>query len=117
MSHTSNVTESILPGIAKQERKLLARIRSSEEEAQNIIEKARSDAREYRQEREAGLAQEVARIRRKSEEARQREFEATVSAAEEKLVEVREAALLRVPETAKEVLELFIPKVSGGTQS
>ena len=56
-------------------------------------------------------------IRQWAEEARQREFEATVIAAEEKLVEVREAALLRVPETAKEVLELFIPKVSGGTQS
>ncbi len=117
MSHTSNASESILPVIAKQERELLARIRSSEEEAQNIIEKARSDAREYRQEREAGLAEEVARIRRESEEVRLREFQATVSAAEEKLVEVREAALLRVPEMAKEALALFMPKASGGAQS
>ncbi len=117
MSHTSNVTESILPAIAKQERELLARIRSSEEEAQNIIEKARADAREYRQEREAGLAEEVARIRHASEEIRLRDFQATVSAAEEKLVDVREASLMRVPETAEKVLTLFLPKASGGTQS
>ena len=117
MSNTSNVSESILPAIAKQERELLARIRSSEEEAQSIIEKTRADARQYRQEREAGLADEVSRIRRESEEVRLRQFPATVSAAEEKIVEVREAALLRVPETAKEVLTLFLPKASGGTQS
>lgn len=117
MSHTSNATESILPAIAKQERELLARVRASEEEAQDIIEKARADAREYRQEREASLANEVARIRRESEEARLREFQGTVSAAEDKLVEVREAAVLRVPEMAKEVLALFLPKVSGGTKS
>ena len=117
MSHSSNVSESILPAIAKQERELLARIRSSEEEAQSILEKTRADAREYRQEREASLADEVARIRREAEEVRLGEFQATVSAAEEKLVEVRETALLRVPEMAKEVLALFLPKASGGTQS
>ena len=117
MSHTNNVTESILPAIAKQEQELLARKRASEDEAQGIIEKARSDAREYHQEREAVSADEVARIRRESEEARLREFQAAVGAAEEKLVEVREAALQRVPETAKEVLALFLPKASGGTRT
>lgn len=117
MTQTSNASESILPAIAEQERELLAQICSSEEEARNIIEKARSDARQYRQEREADLAEEVARIRNQSEQERLREFQATVNAAEEKLVEVREAALLRVPETAKEVLTLFFPKASGRRQS
>ena len=117
MSDTSNVTESILPAIAKQEQELLERIHASEEEAQGIIEKARADAREYQQEQEAVLAAEMARLRRESEEVRLREFDATVGAAEAKLVEVREAALLRVPEMAKEVLTLFLPRASGETRT
>lgn len=116
MSNNSNVTESILPTIAKREQELLAQLRASEEEAQGIIEKARADARAYSQERETSLASEIASMRRESEETRLRKFQATVGAAEEKLAEVREAALLRVPEMAKEVLALFLPKASGATR-
>ncbi len=113
MSHTSNATESILPAIAKQERELLARVRASEKEAQDIIEKARADAREYRQERESSLAEEVARIRREAEEARLQEFQETVDVAEQALVDVRIEAGRRVPETAKKVLSLFLPSTRG----
>lgn len=116
MSNTSNVIESILPAIAKQERELLARVRASEEEAQRIVEKARVDARAYRQEREESLASEVARIRRESEEKRLGQFQGTVSAAEDKLVAVRESSLIRVPEMAEKVLALFVPTSSGGPQ-
>lgn len=113
MSHTSNVSESILPVIAKQERELLARIRSSEEEAQAAIEKARAAARSYRQGRESSLAEEVAKIRREAEEARLQEFQETVDVAERALVDVRIEAGRRVPETAKKVLSLFLPLTSG----
>ena len=114
MSNTNNVTESILPAVAKQERELLERIRASEEEAQDIVEKARTDARSYRQEREESLSSEVARIRSESEEKRLNQFQSTVSAAEEKLVAVRESSMTRVPEMADKVLALFLPNSSGG---
>ncbi len=113
MSHTSNVSESILPAIAKQEGELLARIRSSEEEAQTAIEKARADARSYRQECESSLAEEVAKIRREAEEVRLQEFQKTVDVAEQALVDVRVEAGRRVPETAKKVLSLFLPSTRG----
>lgn len=117
MSQTSNASQSILPAVAKQEQELLARIRASEEEAQAAIEKARADARSYRQERDSSLVEQVAIIRGEAEKARLQEFQGTVDAAEARLVEVREASLRRVPETAKEVLALFLPTASGGTQS
>lgn len=113
MTQTSNASESILPAIAEQERELLAQIRSSEEEARNIIEKARSDAREYRQERETGLAEEVAKIRHEAEEARLQKFQETVGAAEQALVNVRVEADRRVPETARKVLSLLLPPTRG----
>jgi len=112
--NTNNVTESILPAVAKQEGELLERIRASEEEAQGIVEKARTDARSYRQEREESLASEVARIRGESEEKRLSQFQSTVGAAEEKLVAVRESSLTKVPEMADKVLALFLPNSSGG---
>ena len=117
MSHTSNASQSILPAVAKQEQDLLARIRASEVESQAAIDKARSDARTYQQECESKLADQVATIRRDAEDARLQEFNKTVGAAEERLVEVREASIRRVPEMAKEVLGLFLPNGSGGTKS
>jgi len=114
VSNTNNVTKSILPAVAKQEGELLERIRASEEEAQGIVEKARTDARSYRQEREESLASEVARIRGESEEKRLSQFQSTVGAAEEKLVAVRESSLTKVPEMADKVLALFLPNSSGG---
>lgn len=117
MSQANNASQSILPAVAKQERELLARICASEEEARNIIEKARSDARAYRQEREAKLADEVAGIRREAEDVRQREFQTTVNAAEERLVAVRESSLRRVPEMASEAQALFVPGATGGWRS
>lgn len=114
MSDTNNVTKSILPAVAKREGELLEGIRASEEEAQGIVEKARVDARSYRQEREESLASEVARIRSESEEKRLGRFQSTVGAAEEKLVAVRESSLTKVPEMAEKVLALFLPNSTGG---
>lgn len=117
MSNSDNASQSILPAVAKHERELLARVRATEEEAQRIIETARSDARAHSQACEAKLAEEIARIRRASEDVRLSEFQATVDAAEDRLVSVREGAMQRVAEMANTVQALFTPNSSGGSQT
>lgn len=104
----------MLASVAKHERELLEKIDASKEEARNIIERARSDARKHLQSEDAALNEEVARIRRESEEARLQAFAATVAEAEQRLVSVREGALKRAPEIAKSMVGLVVPSGSKG---
>lgn len=104
---------SILGTVADHEKKLLADIESSEHEAREIIEDARGEARVHAQTEEAKLTEEVARIRREAESARQAQFDATVQAAEERLSGVRESTSSRTSEMAEKVLSLFVPRMGG----
>lgn len=112
MSTTSNGSESIVASVAKHEKELLSTLSASEEEARSIVEEARSAARTHLQDEENTLAQDIAETRRGAEGERQARFDATVNAAEERLVSVREESNRRVADTAQKVLSLFVP--SGG---
>ena len=106
-------SSSVLTSVAKHEQELLEKVVASKEDAKRVVEQARVDARRDAQSDEVALTAEVAEIRRKAEAARLAAFEATVKAAKERLVGVREAAVQRVPEVAKSVLGLFLPSANG----
>ena len=117
MSKSNNGSESILPAVAKHERELLARVRESEEEAQRIVETARSDARAHREQSDSQLADEVAEIRRAADEKRHAAFQVTVDAASASLVTVRETSQQRIPATTEKVMALFVPGNGGGSHT
>ena len=114
MNTTSKSSGSVLPSVAKHEQELLARLGASKEEARNIVDQARADARKHLQSVEAALNEEVSRIRSEAEVARLKAFDATVQAADERLSDVRREAMSKVPEVAKSTLRLFMPSGNGG---
>jgi hypothetical protein len=89
---------------------LLDKIEASKVEAREIVDQARADARAAQQAAEAKLTEEIADLRRSKDAAREAEFNATVSAAEERLTSVRDGAAAKVDAMTQEVLSLFLPK-------
>ncbi len=114
MTTTSKSSGSLLSSVAKHEQELLAKLGASKEEAWNIVDRARVDARKHLQSEESALNEEVSRIRSEAEAARLKAFDATVQAAEERLSDVRREAMSKVPEVAKSTLGLFMPSGTGG---
>lgn len=113
MTSDGKTSSSVLASVAKHEQELLAQVEASHEEAKRIVEQARADARRDTQTDETALTAEVSKIRRKAESERLATFDATVQAASERLVGVRESAEKRVPDVAKSVLALFLPAAEG----
>ena len=114
MDTNQNNSASIVTSVARHERELLGKIEVSHQDARDIVDLARSDAQKHLQDEEARLTDETAALRRERDEIRQKGFDATVEAAEERLVSVREEAAQKVEGLAKEVLAMFIPRTSGG---
>ena len=117
MAATQEASQSILGTLAAHEKKLLAQVEEAGTQAHEIVERARSDARQYLQTEEDKLAAEVAQSRVEAQAARENTFQQTVEAAEAQLVGVREEARRRVDDTAKSVLELFLPNTGTGAAS
>ncbi|MFP6582332.1 MAG: hypothetical protein VCD00_07220, partial [Candidatus Hydrogenedentota bacterium] len=82
----------------------------STEEAREIVDQARADARNFQQDAESKLNDDMAKIRRDKDAAREAQLQATVSAADERLAGVRTQAASQVDAMAQEVLSLFLPK-------
>lgn len=109
-STNQNISKSIVASVASHESELLDQLEASKVEAREIVDQARADARTSQQQAEATLTDEIATQRRSKEDAREKEFNATVSAADERLASVRDAAATKVDAMAQEVLSLFLPK-------
>jgi vacuolar-type H+-ATPase subunit H len=106
--------ESILSTVARHEAELIAQLDAARQDAKGIVESARAEARRLIQDADAKLAEEAAAIRLQRQEARQRTFDETVRAAEERLAGVREEARRRAPAVTERVLELFMPRGAMG---
>lgn len=117
MAATQEASQSILASLAAHEKKLLAQVEDAGAQARDIVDRARSDARKHAQTEEEKLNAEVAGLRAEAQAVREKTFRQTVEAAEAQLVGVREEARRRVNDTAKSVLELFLPKMDGGAAS
>lgn len=110
MSRTQNTSKSIVSSVASHEQELLAKLETSTEEAREIVDQARANARTSQQDAESKLNDDMAAIRRQKDAAREAKLQATVSATEERLADVRTNAASQVDATAQEVLSLFLPK-------
>ncbi|MFP6582597.1 MAG: V-type ATPase subunit subunit G family protein [Candidatus Hydrogenedentota bacterium] len=110
MSTTQNTSKSIVASVASHEQELLAKLEASTEEAREIVDQARANARTSQQNSESKLNDDMAEIRCEKDEVREAQLQATVSAAEERLADVRTNAASQVDAIAQEVLSLFIPK-------
>ena len=104
---------SLLGALAHHESQLQAKLQAAQQEARDILDRARAEARKLLADAEARTIDDTGRIRRDAEMKRDSEFGNTVRAAEDRLVSVREEAARRVPKVAEEVLELFVPRGSG----
>ena len=117
MAATQQVSQSILASLAIHEKKLLAQVEDAGAKARDIVDGARSEARKHAQTEEEKLNAEVARLRAEAQAVREKTFKRTLEAAEAQLVGVRKEARRRVDDTAKSVLELFLPKMDTGAAS
>lgn len=113
MATVEKPSGSILSSLAGHERSLLGRIEAAKNEAREIIESARTDARKHVMVEETRLFEDLAKSRSDAQAAREKTFHATLDGAEQGLASVRQEALRRAPDTAKKVLDLFLP---GGVQ-
>lgn len=117
MATAEHIPGSVLSSVVEHEKSLLAKLQGARDAARATVDRAKSDANGILQNEESRLADETAEMRRKAEAERNQAFEATVRAAEEQLVGVRQTAHDRIPSVADKVLALFVPKGPGEWKS
>lgn len=113
MATADKPTASIVPQLARHEAALQEKLENAAREAREIVERARVEARQFEQQQENALADDVARIRHDRQAARHERFQQTVSDAEARLAGVREEANRRIDVVANEVMTLFMPRTGG----
>lgn len=113
MATAERPSGSILSTLAGHERSLLDQIEAAKNDARETVESARTNARKHVMAEETRLFEDLAKVRSDAQAAREKTFHATLDAAEQGLASVRQEALRRAPDTAKKVLDLFLP---GGVQ-
>ena len=113
-SHDNHNHKSILGDVARHEKELLAKLDASRDDARKIVERARADAAKHISDESARVQSDIADLRTRADLKRTQAFESAVSAAEQSLVGRRQAAVARVPELARQVMDFFLPK--GGRQ-
>lgn len=110
MATGSQNGSSILTSVARHEKELLAKLEATDEECQKIIDDARAEARQFRENDTAVLNTQIAQKRREAEAERNAAYQAVVEASEAKLAALREEARSKQKEVAREVMQLILPK-------
>lgn len=101
---------SLLEVVAAHETTLLAEVSATEEKASAIVETAQSKATQLRTESHGKLEAELAELRRKGAEDRERERLEIDAATAAKVQAIRKASKDRRVAVAKEMLEFVLPE-------
>lgn len=104
---------SVLAIVANHEKNLLAERDAAKQQAAGMIESAHNRAAALLEDEEAKLAAEVAALRQEASAARDAEREKILASNQAKWEQARQQALARVPEMAREIVAMTLPKGPG----